>query len=96
MYIKYDSISIKLEDKTHLSVRSRDSDFPQGVMSGRAPKKELQDADDVQFFFFNICIYLAALGLSCGTQDLSYIVQDLSLQWMGSRACGLGFCSLQS
>ena len=51
MYIKYDSISIKLEDKTHLSVRSRDSDFPQGVMSGRAPKKELQDADDVQFFF---------------------------------------------
>ena len=52
MYIKYDSISIKLEDKTHLSVRSQDSDFPQGVMSGRAPKKELQDADDVQFLFF--------------------------------------------
>ena len=44
------------------------------------------------FFFLN----LAALGLSCDTQDLPCIVQDLSLQWMGSRACGLGFCSLQA
>ena len=41
-------MSIKLEDKTHLSIRSQDSDFPQGVMSRRAPKKEFQDAD-VQF-----------------------------------------------
>ena len=52
----------------------------------------------VSFFFFLIFIYLAALGLSCGTQDLHCGTRDLllwgSLQlWhMGSRMDRLSSC----
>ena len=50
------------------------------------------------FFFltFYLCIYLAALGLSCGTWNLHCIMWALSSWHMGSRACGLSGCSVQA
>ena len=44
----------------------------------------------------HLFIYLAALGLSCGTWELCYVIWDLSLQYMDSlvAACGLSSCSV--
>ena len=38
--------------------------------------------------FFEMFIYLAVLGFSCGTPDLCWVLQDLSL-WHRDPSCGL-------
>ena len=52
--------------------------------------------DQLLIFNFYLCIYLAALGLSCGTWNLHCIMWALSSWHMGSRACGLSGCSVQA
>ena len=39
---------------------------------------------NTNFFFKNICMYLAGLGLSCGMLDVYCIMQDLLLRHMDS------------
>ena len=48
------------------------------------------EATDTSLLFFQIVIYLAMSGLSCGTQDLHCITQDLSLRCTDSPAVALG------
>ena len=48
------------------------------------------EATDTSLLFFQIVIYLAVLGLSCGTQDLHCVTQDLSLRCTDSLVVALG------
>ena len=44
------------------------------------------------FLNYDLLIYLAAMGLSCGTQDLYCIMQNLFIApfWLSSCSCWVG------
>ena len=61
------------------------------------PSLENRDRNAVGWVLFFFLIWLHwVLVVTHRIFPAGSFVQDISLQWMGSRACGLGFCSLQA
>ena len=55
---------------------------------GTGEWREVWSLDGRQMFYKYLFIYLAALGLSCGTRDLDHVMQDLSLSCGLLSSCG--------